>query len=188
MEDLLALRAGEASVWARRHSETCAVCRAELEALYQRVAQLKALPALRPARDRWPAVRDALRAAKRQRQRRVAGGWGALAAAAGLTALLFARPVGQADSSPLADLNDIKERSASLEVALGRGELGNRVMSGLEAALAAELEDRIAVIDGELVQRGAPGSPATDVVDLWRRRVDLMERLYTVRRAAYQGM
>jgi hypothetical protein len=61
-------------------------------------------------------------------------------------------------------------------------------MSGLEAALAAELEDRIAVIDGELVQRGAPGSPATDVVDLWRRRVDLMERLYTVRRAAYQGM
>src|SRR3989442_6111945 len=43
MEDLGALRAGEASVWARRHITTCAACRAELEALYQRVAQLKAL-------------------------------------------------------------------------------------------------------------------------------------------------
>ena len=48
MEDLGALRAGEASVWARRHITTCAACRAEMEALYQRVAQLKALPALRP--------------------------------------------------------------------------------------------------------------------------------------------
>src|SRR2546425_12071391 len=55
MDDLLALRAGEGSAWARQHAAGCAVCRAELEALYQRVAQLKALPVRRPARDRWPA-------------------------------------------------------------------------------------------------------------------------------------
>src|SRR2546425_9771643 len=67
MEDLGALRAGEASVWARRHITTCAACRAELEALYQRVAQLKALPALHPPRDRWPAVQAVLRAERSPR-------------------------------------------------------------------------------------------------------------------------
>src|SRR2546423_14336030 len=70
MDDLLALKAGEASGWARKHVETCAACRAELEALYQRVAQLKALPALRAPRDRWPAVRDAV-LSERGRRRRV---------------------------------------------------------------------------------------------------------------------
>src|SRR5437762_600746 len=58
MDDVLALAAGEGSAWARQHVAGCAACRAELEALYQRVARLKALPARRPARDRWPAVRD----------------------------------------------------------------------------------------------------------------------------------
>ena len=52
MDDLLALRAGEGSAWARQHAAGCAACQAELEALYQRVAQLKALPTRRPARDR----------------------------------------------------------------------------------------------------------------------------------------
>src|SRR2546423_11497012 len=72
MDDLLALKAGEASGWARKHVETCAACRAELEALYQRVAQLKALPALRAPRDRWPAVRDAVLSERGRRRR----GWG----------------------------------------------------------------------------------------------------------------
>src|SRR5438445_13535645 len=90
MEDLLALRAGEGTTWARRHLEGCAACRAEVEALYQRVAQLKALPARRPARDRWPAVRAALLAERRRRRER----WGVsgLAAAAALAGLLVFRP------------------------------------------------------------------------------------------------
>lgn len=186
VEDLLALRANEGSVWARRHLETCAVCRAELDALYQRVAQLKALPTLRPARDRWPAVREALRAGRTQRRRSVAG-WSSLAAAATLATLLVSRPF--AGANPQVELAGIKERSVTLEDALARGDLQGRVMSGWEAAMAAELEDRIAVIDGQLVERAAPApGPAAEVVNLWRQRVDLMERLYTVRRAAYQGM
>jgi hypothetical protein len=115
-------------------------------------------------------------------------GWSSLAAAAALATLLVARPFGGAGTQ-IAELTGIKERSASLETALSRGELESRVMSGWEAALAAELEDRIAVIDGQLVERRAPApAPAPEVVNLWRQRVDLMERLYTVRRAAYQGM
>lgn len=187
VEDLLALRASEGSVWARRHLEMCDLCRAELDALYQRVAQLKAMPALRPARDRWPTIRETLRAARAQRRRAVAG-WSSLAAAAALATLLVARPFAGAGVD-VAQLTNFKTRSVALESALSRGELENRVMSGWEAALAAELEDRIAVIDGQLVERGAPApAPAAEVVNLWRQRVDLMERLYTVRRAAYQGM
>src|SRR3989441_2992991 len=68
MDDVLALAAGEGSAWARQHVAGCAACRAELEALYQRVARLKALPARRPARDRWPAVRDAVLAERRRRR------------------------------------------------------------------------------------------------------------------------
>jgi len=70
MEELLALRAGAASVRARQHLEECPTCRAELDALYQRVAQLKALPARGPARDRWPAVREAVLAERRWRRAR----------------------------------------------------------------------------------------------------------------------
>src|SRR5438552_9578457 len=70
MDDVLALAAGEGSAWARQHVAGCAACRAELEALYQRVARLKALPARRPARDRWPAVRDAVLDERRRRRER----------------------------------------------------------------------------------------------------------------------
>ena len=187
MDDLLALRASEGSVWARRHIETCGACRAELDALYQRVAQLMALPALRPSRDRWPAIRETLRAGKARRRRSMAG-WGSLAAAATIATVLVANPFGGAGTA-LADLNDLKEQSATLESRLAGSHLHGRVMSGWEAAMAAELEDRIAVIDGQLVEYGAPApSPAVEVVDLWRQRVNLMDRLYSVRRAAYQGM
>lgn len=193
MEDLLALRAGEGSVWARRHSATCAVCRTELEAVYQRVAQLKALPALRPARDRWPEVRTALRA-ERSRRRRMMAGWSSLAAAAALTSLFVLLPTQPTEPAPAAQpvasraqLDSIKQRSASLEDRLSQDHLRGRVMSGWEAAMAAELEDRIAMIDGQLGAVAAVPGPVTQV-DLWRQRVDLMERLYTVRRAAYQGM
>src|SRR2546428_12955631 len=91
MDELLALRAGEGTTWARRHLEGCAACRAEVEALYQRVAQLKALPARRPARDRWPAVRDAVQAERRRRRER----WGvwSIAAAAALAGVGVFRPV-----------------------------------------------------------------------------------------------
>jgi predicted anti-sigma-YlaC factor YlaD len=195
MDDLLALRAGEGSVWARRHLADCAACRAELDAVYQRVAQLKALPALRPARDRWPAVRDVLHR-ERTGRRRTAGAWLGLAAAAALGGLLVFRSFTPSPAVDVAELDDIKARSATLEAALaGRG-LEDRVMAGWEAALAAELEDRIAVIDGRLVGIGRAGgeraqpvpAPASELMNLWRQRVDLMDRLYTVRRAAYQGM
>src|SRR5206468_2887510 len=68
----------------RRHLDECPACQTELEALYQRVDRLKALPPLGPARDRWPAIRDAIVAERRRRVRRWSGvGLAAAAAVAG---------------------------------------------------------------------------------------------------------
>ena len=185
MEDLLALRAGEATAWARRHAAECPACRTELEALYQRVAQLKAIPARRPPRDRWQVVREAVLAERRRRRER----WGiwTVAAAAAVAGLLVFRPSGQA-----ADLASIKRESATLEQQLQRYEPDGRVTTGREAAVASALEDRIAVIDGELTRMGspAPGVDPAELVKLWQQRVDLMQQLVSVRvtRASYVGL
>jgi len=187
MDDLLALRAGEASRWARQHVAACAACGAELEALYQRVAQLKAMPARHPARDRWPAVREAVLVERRRRR------WGvwSVAAAALVAGLLVFRPFA-AHQLDAAELARVKQQSATLERALGRYDPDARVTNGRSAALAALLEDRIAVIDGELARLGPPDTQArpAELVNLWRQRVDLMQQLMTVRvtRAAYVGL
>jgi hypothetical protein len=189
MEDLLALRAGEASVWARRHVEDCAACRAELDSLYQRVAQLKALPALRPARDRWSVVRDAAHAA-RGRRRRTWGGWG-LAAAAALVGLLLVPRAG-GGSKLHAELSQAKDQSATLEGQLQNYDVDGRVLTGRMAARVAELEDRIAVIDGDLARWGTvkPQTQDAELVKLWQQRVDLMRQLVNVRvsSARYVGL
>ncbi|HVH67985.1 MAG TPA: hypothetical protein VM716_08970 [Gemmatimonadales bacterium] len=188
MDDLLALRAGEGSVWARQHLDGCETCGVELERLYQRVAQLKALPARRPARDRWPAVRDAIRAERARRR----GRWGALSiAAAAVAAIIVFRPFGTGQANA-ADLASIKRESATLERELRAVDPTARVMSGRSAALAAALEDRIALIDGELARAGLPDAPPRpdELVKLWQQRVDLMQQLVGVHvtRAAYVGL
>src|SRR5438445_13170313 len=179
MDDLLALVAGEGSAWARQHAAACAACGAELEALYQRVAQLKALPARRSARDRWPAVRDAVLAERRRRRER----WGisSLAAAAALAGLLVFRPFW---TKPVdaAELARVKQQSATLEQQLRRYDPDERVTSGRSAALAAALEDRIAVIDVGLAQLGPTRAQARppDLVTLWHPRVELTGQLTRV--------
>ena len=190
MDDLLALQAGEASVWARRHVEDCAACRAELDSIYQRVAQLKALPALRPPRDRWSIVRDAARA-NRARRRRTWSGWG-LAAAAALIGILLVPRFGPDGSKLHAELANAKGQSATLEDQLQNYDVDGRVLTGRMAARVAELEDKIAVIDGDLARWGAvkPQAQDAELVQLWQQRVELMRQLVNVRvsSARYVGL
>ena len=189
MDDLGALQAGEASVWARRHITTCEICQQELEKLYQRVAQLKALPALRPPRDRWPAVQSVLRA-ERSRKRRTWGAWGgSLALAATIAAVLLMQP-----SNPTvlhAELSQVKQQSATLEDSLKQFDVERSVLSGQEAATMAALEDRISLLDGTLAQQveGAHEQDA-ELVRLWQERVGLMRELVKARatRARYVGL
>jgi hypothetical protein len=186
MEDLLDLRAGEGSGAARRHVAGCAACAAELEALHQRAAQLRSLPARRPGRDRWPAVREAMAAERRAWRRRAAFRIAGLAAAAGLVGIVVVRGLGSgADRAYADEIALAKEQSAAVEQRLGEYDASSGVMSGREAALVVELEDRIAVIDGALAQTARE----TELLQLWQRRVDLIEQLYQVRvsRAAYVG-
>ena len=180
MDDLGALRAGEASVWARRHITTCATCQAELEKVYQRVAQLKALPALRPPRDRWPAVQAVLRA-ERSRRRRAWGAWsGSFALAASIAVVLLVKPSSQGELH--AELSKVKQQSATLEDSLKQFDVESSVLSGHAAAVFAELEDRISVLDGTLALR-VEGSHEQDaeLVRLWQERVGLMRELVNAR-------
>jgi len=189
MDDLGALQAGEASVWARRHITTCEICQQELEKLYQRVAQLKALPALRPPRDRWPVVQSVLRA-ERSRKRRTWGAWGgSLALAATIAAVMLVQP-----SNPTvlhAELSQVKQQSATLEDSLKQFDVERSVLSGQEAATMAALEDRISLLDGTLGQQveGAHEQDA-ELVRLWQERVGLMRELVKARatRARYVGL
>jgi len=153
------------------------------------VAQLKALPALSPARDRWPVIRDRVAGARlRARQRWVASGLAAAALIAGLAVLRL--PGGSPAYAN--DLEQAKQRSASLEAELQRFDPDSRVVSGRAAALAADLEDRIAAVDGWLgqVDGAAAEEPAPQVVKLWQDRVNLMQQLVDVHvtRAAYTGL
>ncbi len=69
METLVSLREagsepGQAA--AREHLNQCTHCQAELQRLHQRVARLKALPTLRPGRDRWPEAKARFTAERRR--------------------------------------------------------------------------------------------------------------------------
>ena len=193
MEDLGALRAGEASVWARRHITTCAICQKELELLYQRVAQLKALPSLRPSRDRWPAVQAVIRA-ERSRKRRSWTWTGSLAAAAALAGVLLLQPSTGNHGVLHAELNNAKQHSATLEDSLQQYDIDGCVLSGHAAAVVADLEDRISALDGSLAQQAAitHDGEARDaaLIQLWQQRVGLMRELMNARatRARYVGL
>lgn len=189
VEELLALRAKEGSAWARQHLDGCATCRAELEGLYQRVARLKALPVIGPARSGWPAIRTRLVADHTRRRRRwLASG---IAAAAMLAGVVTLQPFRAAPAFG-DELARAKQQSASLETELQQFDPDSRVESGRAAALAADLEDRIAAVDARLagLKPGRVPAEKREAVQLWRNRVNLMQRLVEVHvtRAGYEGL
>jgi hypothetical protein len=185
IETLVALRdpgtePGEAA--AREHLDACPLCRAELERLHQRVARLKALPALRPSRERWPAVLSQVRAERRRRRLR-SGGLAGLAAAASVALALGVsslRPT-QPGLDP-AEIQQAMARSQVLESALDRIDPRSRVLDGQTAGIAQELEDRIARVDRELEMAELMEQQARDaqLLQLWRERVGLLDALVDV--------
>jgi hypothetical protein len=182
---LVALRSagtepGEAA--AREHLDACPLCRAEFERLHQRVARLKALPALRPSRERWPAVLSQVRAERRRRRFRV-GGMAGLAAAASVALALGVSSLQPAE--PGLDPVEIQQamvRSQALESALERIDPESRVLDGRTAGIAQELEDRIARLDRELEMAELMEQQARDaeLLRLWRERVGLLDALVDV--------
>jgi hypothetical protein len=195
METLVGLRGaglepGDAA--AHEHLDGCPLCRGELERLHQRVARLKALPALRPSRDRWPAVRDRLRAERRRYRARFAGLAG-LAAAASVALALGVSTLRQPEPGLTpAEIERAMVRSQALESALDRIDPESRVLDGRTAGIAQELEDRIARVDRELemVELMEQQSRDAELLRLWRECVGLLDALVDVHvtRASHVGL
>jgi hypothetical protein len=184
LETLVALREpgtepGDAA--AREHLQVCSDCRTELERLHQRVARLKALPALRPARDQGPPVAARIRLERRRRRSRIAGLAG-LAIAASVAMALVISGSSRAAGSANQEIEQAMERSQALESALSRFNPESRVLDGRTAGIAQGLEDRIARVDhelemAELLERQ---SREQQLLKLWRERVGLMDALVDV--------
>ena len=177
---------------AREHLDGCPQCQAELERLHQRVARLKALPTLRPARDRWPETKARFQADRRRRRTRVAGLAG-LAAAASVALALSVGELSQPDVMNADQLTQVMERSQLLESALNDYNPDGRVLDGGTARIAGELEDRIARLDRELEMAELQSQQQTtneDLLRLWRERVGLLDALVDVRvaRASNAGL
>lgn len=186
LEQIVGLREAGAepgTAAARAHIEACAECRAEFERLHQRVARLKALPALRPARDRWPAVAAELARARRvQRTRWVGMGTLALAASVALVVVAgdLARPGAVAAEQ---QIQQAMTQSSALEQELHRLHPEQRASDLTTAQVASELEARIADLDRQIQQMQLePDAPTNDVrtLDLWRQRVGLLDALVDV--------
>lgn len=195
MAELVEIRDGEGSAWARQHLDECPSCGHELELLHRRVAALRALPSWRPPRDRWAEVRSTAERERRKGRLRHAG-WGALAVAAGVllavgvrTLAVGTRATPATQTAAAAELTTLMAQSQQLEAALRSYGPDGRVLNARAAEVIADLEDRIAVVDAGITQETARDGASSDLVSLWQNRVELMDALVNahVTRVSYVG-
>jgi len=194
METLLSLRepgTEPGGAAAREHLNDCSVCQAEQHRLDQRVARLKALPALRPSRDRWPETAARFRAERVRRRTRQVGFAGLAAAASVALAVTVVDRPQPVETNPN-QINQAMERSQALETALNEYNPEGRVVDGRTARIAQELEDRIARLDRQLEMTELSRKQARDqeLLQLWRERVGLLDALVDVHatRASNAGL
>ncbi|OGU01656.1 MAG: hypothetical protein A2085_06695 [Gemmatimonadetes bacterium GWC2_71_10] len=179
-DELLALRDGEGSAWARAHVEACAACAAELYRLEQVRSRLKALPAMTPPRDRWNAI--AVPARRERRARRLHSSVG-LAAAAVLAAVTFVavRPEAPTPAAETrAELDRVMLQSQAMEAALEALDPEQRALPGAAAKVAAELAASLSEVDAALNQPGTWRAEPQRVVQLWRERTGILSALVDV--------
>lgn len=177
---------------AREHLERCGLCRGEMERLHQRVARIKALPALRPSRDRWAGIRDRVRTERRRQRARFAGLAG-LAAAASIALAVGVSSLQEPGAAlGAAKIEQAMVQSRALESALDRLHPESRVLDGRTAGITQQLEDRIARLDRELEMAELMERQARDaeLLKLWRERVGLLDALVDVHvtRASHVGL
>src|SRR5512136_2305775 len=90
LEELLAVRDGDATAQATGHAASCAECAAEIARLRALQRELAALPEQHPSQDLWPALQTAL-ASRRPHRRWVLAGWAAAGLAATFTLVIGVR-------------------------------------------------------------------------------------------------
>lgn len=188
-EELLALRDGEGSGWAKAHAEECAACRAELYRLEQVRAQLRALPALAPPRDRWAVV--AARAQRERRQRRYSAAAG-IAVAAALGGLLLVAVQGTRPDALQAEttLRSAMARSQAMEQVLKGVDPDARALDGETAGAVLDLQRQLETIDSRLGDPDQWGNDAARQTQLWNERAGILSALVDVHttHVAYAGL
>jgi tetrahydromethanopterin S-methyltransferase subunit F len=197
IEELLNLRDGAAvDATTDAHVAACGECRTELARLHALRAGLRALPPLPPAPESWARVVARVEPpvqliARRSRmQVAVAGLAASFAIAVALGAVLLQVPATLSTDGTLATatrsdptLEELRGRSQRLESVLAAVAAAPRVTSARSAGAIAELEDGIALVDYQLAQLDQSDLDAATRRALWRKRVELMESLVTVRYA-----
>jgi hypothetical protein len=170
---------------------TCAECAAELARLQGVREALRELPEEAPPRDLWPAVREAA-LDQRERRRWISVGWAVAALAMVITVVAAVRgSVEMWHEARLArETRNLVAESEQLEGTLRRLQSRDRVMSGHEALLVADLEDRLAFVDAQLTSKGIRTASSEETLDLWHERVQLLDALVDAHRtrAAYAGL
>ena len=181
LEDLIAVRDGEASTDTVRHSASCPECAAEVDRLRSLREALAALPDESPPRDLWPAVK-ARAAAERQHRTWIHVGWVAAGLAATFTVAIGVRGAieAYAEAKLARQARVLVAESQRLEHALHASERRGRVMSGRTAGTVVQLEDRIAYIDARLSRAEGERFPSQEIVGLWQERVRLLDALVSV--------
>jgi hypothetical protein len=188
-EELLALRDGEGTAWAKAHVASCEGCSAELFRLEQVRAQLRALPAFAPPRDRWALI------AERARRERGARRWSrsvGLAAAAMLGGLLLVAVQGTRPD-PLeaqATLRTAMARSQAMEQVLRGMDPDGRALGGEAAGAVATLQGRLEALDAKLGDPSAWRDEPQRQAEMWNERAGLLSALVDVHttRVAYAGL
>lgn len=187
IEELLALRDGEGSAWAREHVAACAACVTELQRLEQVRAELRAMPSFAAPRDRWQVVERTLRQERRTRRVSLSAGLLAAAAVVVLSFLALRRP---APSQGDAALQQAMAESATMEQVFKSLQPDARALNGPAASAVMELEDQLARVDAALNDTTAWRSDPQRIADLWRQRAGLLSALVDVHetRATYAGL
>lgn len=128
----------------RDHLAQCSTCQAAADQMDQRVARLKALPTLRPAKDHFGAIRFQAARERRIRQVKRVGVGGLALAAAVVLAVFTARPNRPLLSGELVaadpELAEMMSRSRQLEQAIGRFDPDRSVVDGRGVGITASLD------------------------------------------------
>jgi hypothetical protein len=184
MDELLGLRDGEGSAFARAHVESCEACRGELERLYHVRSELRALPTFGPPRELWPRIRRHVW--RRRVRRRLSYGAVGLAAAAAFAGFMVLRgpDLEPADAwgaeATSEDLGPMINRARQLETLLQVYSPQRRVYNAPTALAASALEDRIVVLDQLLLETRALGAEREVLRGLWGERVLALEQLVSL--------
>jgi len=191
VEELLAVRDGEATAAALAHADSCPQCGAEIQRLRDVKARLAALPDERPANDLWPGLHAEL-AARTQRRRWALAGWAAACVAAAFTLVIAVRGGMEAwhEAQVARETKVLVAASQQLEQRLRTQDGPGRVVNGRTADTIVQLEDRIAVVDAQLSRVGPERAHSQDVLELWQERVRLLDTLvsFQTTRTAYVGL